>query len=56
MVAGGGGGGGLTGVAVGMLVVDLVLSSEGALVEVLEDQSVAHKWWGWLLCSCLFGY
>ena len=36
MVAGGGGGG-LTGVAAGVLVVDLVLSSEGALVEVLED-------------------
>ena len=32
-----GGGGGLTGVAVGMFVVDLVLSSEGALEEVLKD-------------------
>ena len=30
--------------AVGVLVVDLVLSSEGALVEAFEDQSVAHKW------------
>ena len=39
-----GGGGGLTGVAVGVLVVDLMLSSEGALVEVFKDQSVAHRW------------
>ena len=30
--------------AVGVLVMDLMLSSEGALVEVLKDQSVAHKW------------
>lgn len=28
----------------GVLVVDLVLSSEGALEEVLKYQSVAHKW------------
>lgn len=36
MVAGSGGGG-LTGVATRVLVVDLVLSSEGALEEVFKD-------------------
>ena len=36
MVAGGGSGG-LTGVTMWVLVVDLVLSSEGALEEVLKD-------------------
>ena len=30
--------------AVGVLVVDLMLSSEGALEEGFEDQSVAHRW------------
>lgn len=42
------------GVAVGTLVVNLVLSSEGALEEAFEDQSVAHKWC--CDCVCLFKF